>query len=252
MDVPESYYDDVNIGGTRICLEEAAKAGVKKFVYCSTCGIHGNVLNPPTDEDHNIAPADYYQMSKYKAEPVTLEFVKSGKLKASIVRPSAIYGPGDPERFNMIFRRVAKGVFPMIGDGKTLYHPVYIDNLVDVFVLAMDEKNEKSNGRAYLAADAEYVSIRDLVERTAKAMGTTVRFRHYPTWPVVAAGHICQAICKPLHIAPPLHPRRVDWFRQNRAFDITRARTELGYDPKVGLDEGLRRTFEWYKEQGLL
>ena len=252
MDVPESYYDDVNIGGTRICLEEAVKAGVKKFVYCSTCGIHGNVLNPPTDEDHNIAPADYYQMSKYKAEPVTMEFVKSGKLKASIVRPSAIYGPGDPERFNMIFRRVAKGVFPMIGDGKTLYHPVYIDNLVDVFVLAMDPANEKSNGRAYLAADAEYVTIKDLVERTAKAMGVSVKFRHYPTWPVVAAGHIVQAVCKPLHIAPPIHPRRVDWFRQNRAFDITRARTELGYDPKVGLDEGLKRTFEWYRDNGYL
>ncbi|MGI6496593.1 MAG: NAD-dependent epimerase/dehydratase family protein [Kiritimatiellia bacterium] len=252
MDVPESYYDDVNVGGTRICLEEAVKAGVKKFVYCSTCGVHGNVLDPPTDEDHNIAPADYYQMSKYKAEPITLDFAKSGKIKASIVRPSAIYGPGDPERFNLIFRRVAKGVFPMIGDGQTLYHPVYIDNLVDVFVLAMDPSNEKSNGRAYLAADAEYVTIEDLVLRTAKAMGVPVKFRRYPLWPVVAAGHIVQAVCKPLRIAPPIHPRRVDWFRQNRAFDITRARVELGYDPKVGLDEGLRRTFEWYRDKGLL
>ena len=88
--------------------------------------------------------------------------------------------------------------------------------------------------------------------RTARAMGREVKIIHYPTWPVVAAGHICQAICKPLHIAPPIFPRRVDWYRQNRAFDITRARTELGYDPKVGLDEGLKRTYEWYLEQGLL
>lgn len=252
MDVPESYYDFVNVDGTRICLEEATAAKVKKFVYCSTCGIHGNVLNPPTDEDHNIAPADYYQASKYRAEPVTMEFVKAGKLKASIVRPSAIYGPGDPERFRMIFQRVKKGVFPMIGNGKTLYHPVYIDNLVDVFVLAMDPANEKSNGRAYLAADAEYVTIEDLVLRTAKAMGVKVRFQHYPTWAVVAAGHIVQGICKPLHIAPPIHPRRVDWYRQNRAFDITRARTELGYNPKVGLDEGLKRTYDWYVENHLI
>jgi nucleoside-diphosphate-sugar epimerase len=249
MNVPEQHYWDVNVGGTRICLEEALAVNVKKFIYCSTCGIHGNVKNPPTDEDHNIAPADYYQQTKYEAEPVTLEFVRKG-LKATIIRPSAIYGPGDPERFLMIFKRVARGLFPMFGSGRTLYHPVYIDNLVDVFVLAMDPA--KGNGRTYLAADAEYVPIEDLVRRTGKAMGVDVKITHYPVWPVVAAGHVCEKLCKPFKIAPPIFPRRVDWYRQNRAFDITRARRELGYDPKVGLDEGLRRTCEWYRDNGYL
>ncbi len=251
MNVPERHYWDVNVGGTRICLEEALAAGVKKFVYCSTCGVHGNVKNPPTDEDHNIEPADYYQKTKYEAEPITMEFVDKG-LNATVVRPSAIYGPGDPERFLMIFRRVAKGVFPMFGSGKTLYHPVYIDNLVQVFERAMDPANERSKGRVYLAADAEYVPIEDLVRRTARAMGKEVRIPHYPVWPVVAMGHVCEKVCKPFGIAPPIFPRRVDWYRQNRAFDITRARTELGYDPQVGLDEGLKRTYEWYRDNGYL
>lgn len=249
LNVSAGYYHDVNVGGTRICLEESLAAGVKKFIYCSTCGIHGNVKNPPTDEDHNIAPADYYQQTKYEAEPVTLEFVKKG-LKATIIRPSAIYGPGDPERFLMIFKRVAKGRFPMFGSGRTLYHPVYIDNLIDLAVLAMDPA--KGVGRVYLAADAEYVTIEDLVRRTAKAMGVAVSIPHYPVWPVVALGHVCETICKPFKIAPPIFPRRVDWYRQNRAFDITRARKELGYEPKIGLDEGLKRTFAWYRDNGYL
>jgi nucleoside-diphosphate-sugar epimerase len=250
LNVPESHYDHVNVDGTRICLEEAHAAGVKKFIYCSTCGIHGNVKDPPTDEDHNIAPADYYQSTKYKAEPVCLDFMKQTGMPVTILRPSAIYGPGDPERFQMIFRRVARGRFPMFGSGKTLYHPVYIDNLVDAFVLAMDLN--KGNGEAYLIADEEYVSIKDLVQRIGRALDVDVKIKHYPIWPVIIAGHVCEKVCTPLRITPPIFPRRVDWYRQNRAFNINKAKRDLGYDPKVGLDEGLRRTGEWYRQEKLI
>ena len=250
LNVPESHYDHVNVDGTRICLEEAHAAGVKKFIYCSTCGIHGNVKDPPTDEDHNIAPADYYQSTKYKAEPVCLDFMKQTGMPVTILRPSAIYGPGDPERFQMIFRRVARGHFPMFGSGKTLYHPVYIDNLVDAFVLAMDLN--KGNGEAYLIADEEYVSIKDLVQRIGRALDVDVKIKHYPIWPVIIAGHVCEKVCTPLRITPPIFPRRVDWYRQNRAFNINKAKRDLGYNPKVGLDEGLRRTGKWYRQEKLI
>ena len=250
LNVPESHYDHVNVDGTRICLEEAHAAGVKKFIYCSTCGIHGNVKDPPTDEDHNIAPADYYQSTKYKAEPVCLDFMKQTGMPVTILRPAAIYGPGDPERFQMIFKRVNRGRFPMFGSGKTLYHPVYIDNLVDAFVLAMDLN--KGNGEAYLIADEEYVSIKDLVQRIGRALDVDVKIKHYPIWPVIIAGHVCEKVCTPLRITPPIFPRRVDWYRQNRAFNINKAKRDLGYNPKVGLDEGLRRTGEWYRQEKLI
>jgi nucleoside-diphosphate-sugar epimerase len=250
LDVPESHYDHVNVDGTRICLEEAKAVGVKKFIYCSTCGIHGNVKQPPTDEEHNIAPADYYQSTKYKAEPVCLEFMQRTGMPVTIIRPSAIYGPGDPERFYMIFKRVARGRFPMFGNGKTLYHPLYIDNLVDALVLAMNPK--RGGGQAYLIADAEYVPIEDLVRRVGRSMGVDVRIPHFPLWPLIAAGRACEKVCKPFHVSPPIFPRRVDWYRQNRAFNIGKARRDLGYEPKVGLDEGLRRTFEWYRAEGML
>jgi len=249
LNVPEQHYWDVNVGGTRICLEEARAAGVRKFIYCSTCGVHGDVKKPPTDEEHNIAPADYYQQTKYEAEPVVAEFARQG-LATVILRPAAIYGPGDPERFFMIFRRVAKGTFPMFGSGKTLYHPLYIDNLVDAHVLAMAPG--KGEGKVYLVADEEYVAIEDLVRRVAKAMGVAVKVPHYPIWPVIAVGHIVEKACKPFGITPPIFPRRVDWYRQNRAFKIVAAKRDLGYAPKVGLDEGLRRTYLWYKGEGLL
>jgi nucleoside-diphosphate-sugar epimerase len=249
MNVPESYYHEVNVGGTRTMLDVAREVGVRKFVYCSTCGVHGNVDHPPGGEDAPIQPADYYQQTKYEAEPHVLEYVKQGH-KATIIRPAAIYGPGDPERFYLIFRRAAKGWFPMIGSGKTYYHPLYIDNLVDALVLAMDEN--KGNGQAYLIADEEYVSIQDLVKRTGRAMGVDVKIRKVPMLPVIALGHVVEKACKPFGIAPPIFPRRVDWYRQNRAFKIDKARTELGYVPRVGLDAGLKRTYEWYKAEHML
>ena len=249
LDVPHSYYDEVNIGGTRICLEEAKEAGVRKFIYCSTCGVHGNVDNPPADENAPINAADYYQQTKYRAEPVVLEFHRNG-LPSVILRPAAIYGPGDPERFFMIFKRVSKGVFPMFGSGRTLYHPLYIDHLVDAFLLVQEEG--VGDGQAYLIADEEFVSIEDLVRRTARALGVEVKIPHYPILPLIIAGHVCEKACKPFKIKPPIFPRRVDWFRQNRAFDISKAKRELGYAPNISLDEGLRRTADWYRAEGYL
>jgi nucleoside-diphosphate-sugar epimerase len=138
----------------------------------------------------------------------------------------------------------------MFGNGKTLYHPLYIDNLIDAFILAMGEG--KGEGEAYLIADEEYLGIEDLVRRVGKALNVDVKVPHYPVWPVVAAGHICEKVCRPFGITPPLFPRRVDWYRQNRAFKIDKAKRDLGYRPGVGIDEGLRRTAEWYRREGYL
>ncbi len=249
MNVPNTFYDEVNVGGTKNVLESAYKHKVKKFIYCSTCGVHGNIDNPPGGEDAPIQPADYYQRTKYEAEPIVNEYFKKG-MKTVILRPAAIYGPGDPERFYMIFKKVAKGYFPMIGTGKTYYHPLYIDNLVDAFMLAM--QGDKGVGEAYLIADEEYLEIKDIVSKVAKVLKVELKIKHYPMIPVIILGHIVEKICKPFGITPPIFPRRVDWYRQNRAFKIDKAKRDLGYNPKIGIDEGLKRTAEWYKKEGLL
>lgn len=249
LSVPRRHYHEVNVGGTRLLLQAALDAGVRKFIYCSTCGVHGNVDHPPGGEDAPIQPADYYQQTKYEGELVVLEYLRKG-LKSTILRPAAIFGPGDLGRYYLIFRQLSRGWFPMFGDGQVLYHSLYIDNFMDSFVLSMDE--DKGLGEAYLIADEHHVTIEDLVRRSAAAMGQEFRFRHYPVWPVVAAGYVVETLCRPFGIEPPLHPRRVDWYRQNRAFRIDKAKRDLGYEPRVSLDEGLQRACEWYRREGML
>jgi 2-alkyl-3-oxoalkanoate reductase len=249
LNVPSSVYKDVNVHGTANVVEAALKAGVKRFIYCSTQGVHGNVDHPPGDENSPIQPADYYQQTKYEGELVCREHQDQG-MKIVILRPTAIYGPGDHERYTMIFRKAASGTFPMFGSGKTFYHPVYIDNLTQAFLAVMQDG--KGDGQAYIIADEEYVALNDLVQRVGKAMGITVKVPHYPLWPLIIGGHICEKVCAPFGINPPIFPRRVDWFRQNRAFKIDKAKRELGYRPKVDLDTGLRQMYEWLCQGGYL
>lgn len=247
VSLPQAAYYAVNVEGTRHVVEAALAHGVERFVYCSTQGVHGHIDDPPGDEDSPIEPEDYYQETKYLGEEVCREYLDRG-MHLSIVRPTAIYGPGDPGRFVMLFRMAKRGTFLMFGDGRTFYHPVYIDNLVDLFLLAA--RTPAAHGRAYIGGDAEYATLNELVASVGRAIGTRVRIIHLPFRPMWLASAAVELACKPLGVEPPLFRRRADWFRQVRAFSIDRARDELGYEPRIGLDEGLRRTGAWYLENG--
>lgn len=249
VDLPHKVYWEVNVEGTRNLLEASLRQGIKRFIYCSTEGVHGHIKNPPADERAPIAPKDYYQYTKWEGEKVVREYIEKG-LPSVILRPTAIYGPGDPERFLMIYRRVKTGVFPMFGTGRITYHPLYIDNLSDAFELAMEK--EEVLGQAYLIADEDYIAIEDLVKAVARVMGREVKIPHLPFWPLFLASFLCEGVCKPLGITPPIFRRRADWYRQNRAFTIEKARKELGYNPKIDLTEGLTRTYQWYLKHGYL
>jgi nucleoside-diphosphate-sugar epimerase len=109
-----------------------------------------------------------------------------------------------------------------------------------------------ASGRTYILAGGEVTSLNELVRRIAVAAGVPPPSLHLPVWPVWLAGAACEAVCAPFGLEPPLYRRRVDFFTKSRAFDISRARAELGFSPAVGLDEGIRRTLAWYREQGWL
>ncbi len=242
-------YRDIHVEGVRHLLESAVRHRVKRFVHCSTVGVHGDVKVPPANEESPYAPADIYQRTKLEGELLARDFAAKNGLALSVVRPTAIYGPGDM-RLLKLFKLAAKKITPVIGTGKIFYHMVYIDDLVQGFLLASER--EEAIGQVFIVGGQENMILDELLSTIAKITGSPDRKFHIPALPFQLAGSLCEKICIPLGIEPPIYRRRVDFFTKSRSFDISKARKLLGYSPHYGLQEGLAKTAKWYKAQGLL
>ena len=245
-------FQKIDVEGTRRLLEAAKDAGVRRVIHCSTQGVHGSLPkgHVPGNEDSPLAPIDYYCEAKVAAEAICDEFIANG-MDIVNVRPTSIYGPGDTHGWLKLFRMCRKGRFPMLGSGQTCNHPVYVGNLVDGFLLAADIP--EARGRTYLIGDDHYVSLKELVQKIGEVQDTEVRIFRFPWYGAVyALAYAMEAASKPFNYEPPLFRRRLTWYSTNRGWDISRAKTELGYQPRVPLEEGLRKTMEWYHSRGLL
>jgi dihydroflavonol-4-reductase len=246
---PDSAYRAINVDGTRNLLEAARVGGAGRLVHCSTGGVHGHIASPPADEDAPFNPGDIYQDTKLEAEQLARQFGLDTGFDVVVARPIGIYGPGDT-RFLRMFRGLARGNFPMLGSGKPFYHLTYIDDLVEGFRLCGTVP--AAQGRTYILAGPRYTTLEALVALVARELKVSPPRVHWPVWPFWTAGLLCEMICIPFRIEPPLYRRRVDFYTKSRAFDTTRARTELGFAPKVDLEEGIRRTADWYRQEKLL
>lgn len=249
QEVSKDMFTKVHVEGTRALLDESISAGVKRFIHCSTVGVQGEIKDPPAKETAPFNPGDHYQESKLAGEKLALAYAKDKKIDVVAVRPVGIYGPGDT-RFLKLFKSIYKKNFRMIGSGKVLYHLTFVEDLAAGIILAGE--TPKASGQVYTIGGEEYLPLEELVKLVAKILDKPVSKLHIPLFPVYAAAFMCEIICKPLKIDPPLYRRRLDFFTKDRAFDITKAKTDLGYSPKVSLQEGLTRTAEWYKEKGML
>jgi nucleoside-diphosphate-sugar epimerase len=204
----------------------------------------------PADESSRCAPDSNYGESKYKAELLALEYHKSFGLPLVVLRPAWIYGPGDTRTFKF-FRVVANGRFFLIGDGQTPLSPVYIDDVVQALMLCA-ERIEEAVGEVFIVAGEQSVSLEYLATTIAQEAQTSiVRFK-VPAEIAYWGALLCEKLCKPLGIEPPMHRRRLDFFLREQAFDISKIQNVLGFRPEVDLPTGVKRTVTWYKEQGWL
>ncbi|MEV4935285.1 NAD-dependent epimerase/dehydratase family protein [Sphingobium sp. LSP13-1-1.1] len=238
-----------NRDSTAALLAESRKVGVARFVYCSSIGVHGDVAETPADESAPFDPRDAYQESKLLAEDLCRDAMMQPGMDVVIIRPCAIYGPGDTRMLKM-FRLVQQGRFLFIGSRRPNFHPVYIDDLVDGFLLAMTRN--AAPGGTFIIGGKTYLPLRDYVATAANVLNVPTPKRTVPYGLVNLAAHGCELLCAPLGLQPPLHRRRLTFFKHNRAFSIARAEGALGFQPTVGLEEGFRRTVAWYRNEGLL
>ena len=245
--ISDRTYHAVNAGAVGQLVEAAARGGARRVVHCSTVGVHGDIEHPPADESAPLKPGDAYQVTKLEGEVLAREAGQRTGIEVTIVRPSGIYGPGD-RRLLKLFGGIARRRWVTLGSGKIYYHLTYIDDLVQGFIRCGEQP--AAANRTYILAGGEVTTLNELVRIVAEVAGVPTPTLHLPVWPVWMAGAACEAICVPFGIEPPLYRRRVDFFTKSRAFDIARARAEIGFAPEVGLKDGIGRTLEWYRAHG--
>ncbi len=246
----DERYRAINVEAVRHVVEAAARHGVRRVVHCSTVGIHGNVEGAPLNEDAPLRPDGIYEETKAAGDELARDLGAELGTEVVVLRPTPVYGPGDT-RLLKLFKLAQKKRTVMLGSGRAGYHLVYIDDLIDAFVLAATEPGV--GGEAFIVGGPERPSLNDVTRTLADLLGQKdQRVVRLPASPVRLLGHACEIVCRPFGIDPPLYRRRVDFFINNRAYDTTKAERRLGYRPSVTMREGLRRTAAWYAERGLL
>lgn len=247
--ITDQVYKNVHVNGTENLLNASLKFKVKHFIHCSTIGVHGHIENPPADENYKFNPGDIYQITKLEGEKKSLEFYKIHGLPVTIIRPAAIYGPRDT-RLLKLFQIASKNPKIILGDGKIFYHLAYVEDLADAFILASE--TDKAIGETFIIANNEIPTLNELVLKISNIIEKPGKIIHFPVLPFQIAGSLCEKVCIPLGINPPIYRRRVDFFTKSRSFDISKAKRILSYSPKVSLEEGLKKTAEWYIKENLL
>lgn len=244
-DVDESYFFRVNVQGARDFVERCQKAGVRRFVHCSSVGVYGDIKNPPADENSEMHPDVPYEKSKLAGEKAILEYVRDSGYNLVIVRPAWVYGPRCP-RTERLFRTIKKGRFFFVGDGKTLRHPIYIDDMNEGFYLAAEK--ETIPGDIFIMGGPRPVTLRELADEIARCEGVKPPGLQLPHALVMAGCVFLEEGAKIFKFNPPFTRRSMKFYTGNTAFTIEKAEKDLGFCPKIELAEGLGKTYQWLKQ----
>lgn len=251
MDVWRSLedYRAVNVTGTRNVCHAALLAGVDRVVHMSSSSVYGMVPHRTVDESFPLAPfPDPYPMTKAAADVLVRRMVAEAQLPAVIVRPDQIIGPGDHLHFGRIAARLRAGRAVIVGSGENALPLVYISDLVQGLLLALD--HPVAVGGIYNITSDQPITQRQLLEAVAHDIGAPSPRLRIPYRALYAAGYLAEKIASaaPGVHRPPITRFGVAFHGTDSRFTSAKARRELGYSPLVTLRDGVRLTASWFLE----
>ncbi|NMC03614.1 MAG: SDR family NAD(P)-dependent oxidoreductase [Candidatus Lokiarchaeota archaeon] len=227
---------DVNVTGTINVLNAALKAGVKKLVYASSCGMYGQSEYLPQDEKHPKNPAWPYGITKYAGELYCQLYTRLHGLPTVSLRYSEVYGPGEwyGRVMTLFIKRVLEGKAPVIfSGGKLLRDYVYIDDVVEANMLAT--KRDDVNGMAFNIGGPEPLNAARIAEIVCSIIDPAIKPIHDDPMPGTSSVH------------QPGRPRLVQELN-DFVLDSSLAKQKLGWEPRVKPGEGIRRSIDWVKK----
>ncbi len=241
----------VNVLGTRSVIEAASAAGVRRFVQLSSVRAFSDTQFPPgVAESHPVRPdGNPYVDTKVAGEQVALQAHAAGELEVVVIRPGDVYGPGSEPWVLKPLAVIRSGQFMLPAMGKGIHSPVYVDDLVAGLVLAVS--HPAAAGQVFTISGGEGVTSREYfgyLVRFAGRRGPIV----VPTWLGVALAEIADRANRLLRRRSEVNATSMRYLARPGTYSIQKARDVLGYEPKVSLPEGMRRTELWLREQGLI
>lgn len=246
--VAEETYARLHIDGTRNLLDACAHTPtLRRIVHVSTTGVLGPTGSTPAAEDAPLRPATIYERTKAAGERLARDYAAQHALPLCVVRPALVYGPGDLHLLGW-FRAIQRGYYRVVGTGDSLLHPIYIDDLVDGLLRAMQRP---AHGQVYHLIGERAVPIRELAAAIAAALGKRLPRGHMPLPLARAAAWLLEALPLPPERLP-LTRSRLAFMTESRAYSGEHTRRNLGFVPHTDLTNGLQRTVAWYHREGLL
>jgi len=240
---------ETNVEGTRRLAGAARKSGVKKFLLVSSLAASGpGKPGRPVTEDDPPRPVNSYGRSKLAGERALEE--SAGQMEWSVVRPCVVYGPWERDVF-VLFRMTARlGRVPYIAPSGARLSLIHVDDLLDLMLLCLERAPA---GGIYQASDGEAHPWSEIIETIARVMGRSSRPLRIPP-ALLLPPALLSILLRPFTARPPLlcMDKLREGLERSWVSSPDRARRELGWEPRISLEEGIRGTWEWYRERGWL
>ena len=246
MNISDKHFWDVNVEGTKNMLNACIKAGVKRYVHGSTIGVYGS-LEGEINEESPTNPDNIYGITKLEGEKVVLSY--KDKLPVTVIRITETYGPGD-YRLIKLFKTINNRSFKMVGNGNNYHHPIFIDDLI--YGLDLVSKSETAIGNLFVLPGKEIVTTNQMVNAVADVLNKKVSSLRLPLPLLLGIAGIIEKTLRPLGIQPPIHRRRMDFFKKSYTFSGKKAKEILNFNPKIRFKEGADKTARWYTSMGFL
>jgi nucleoside-diphosphate-sugar epimerase len=239
VSLSDEHYHRVNVDAALSLLDAARRAGVKRFVHCSSVGVIGDVRHAPADETTECRPANIYERTKLEGERAALEFARQTSFAVVVVRPSWVYGPRCP-RTARLFRAISRGRFPIFGSGRNMRHPVYIADAIRG--LELSAETDGIDGEVFIVAGELPVECRELIGAIRQQLHVRTPQVYLPILLGKTGGLAAELTFRLMGRQPPFSRRSMDFFLKHNSYSIRKAQTRLGYRPQVDLLRGIQMT----------
>lgn len=239
----------INVEGTRNLVNACLGTPLKRFVHFSSTAAMGLLRQPKIDETAPCQPATPYQRSKWESEQIVVGAWREHALPAVILRPCMVYGPGGQGEFLRFCRLMSRGLFPRVGRGRNLTPLVHVRDVVQAALLAGERGGM---GEVYLVAAETSFPIARVRELVLAQLGVRRPFWYLPLWLASFGAQGIEWLARRTGKTPPVTRRNLLSSTTDRVFDTSKAQRELGYAPRVPLEEGVAETVNWFRQEGYL